>query len=224
MRISRYRQGFTLIELLVALGLLGALLGVLFSVESSVIQASGKQQATAARLGVITDLTGYVGDRLKTAALLPDGLLLGGAACLRSPPADTLPCLAVVTPQVSGGAVAVWELHAFRYVSPATLSAQEATPHLQGANVALKELIVTGTCGAAAPVNATLSSCFAGTPVVSLLNDELALPVGAEAFAYDAAQRLVVLNLRSVSSVRGQLTYLPAGSNSTLKIYARNVE
>ena len=220
----RRTQGFTLIELLISLGLLSIVLGILLTTQSTVIRSSMTQQTSAVRLGVITDITGYVGDRIKAAALLPDSVTVNGAVCQRSPTSG-LPCLAVVVPQVgTGGQITAWELHAFQYADPAGLTVQERTPGLTGVNVALRELQLVSTCGQSIPTSATLTTCFSGTPSTSLLSDELALPLnGTAAFGYDPSQHLVTLRMRSVSVQNGTPSYLPANDSYALKVYARNV-
>lgn len=220
----RNPQGFTLVELLVSLALLSIVLGILLTTQSTVIGSSMTQQTNAVRLGVITDISGYVADRIKAAALLPDGVTLNGASCQRSPTSG-LPCLAAVVPQVDAtGQINTWELHAFQYVDPAGLAVLERTPGLTGVNVALRELVLVSTCAQTVPTSATLATCFSGIPSTSLLSDELALPAsGTAAFEYDSAQRLVMLRLRSVSLQNGAPAYLPANGSYALKVYARNV-
>ena len=150
---------------------------------------------------------------------------VNGAICLRGP-ASGLPCLAVVVPQVdSAGQVSGWELHAFQYQDPATLSAQERTPALSGVNVAMREAVLTSSCGLTAPSAATASSCFSGSATNNLLSDELSLPpTGTVAFSYDPVQQLVILNMRSVGLQGGVANYLPASGSYSIKIYARNTQ
>ena len=218
-------KGFTLIELLISLALMGVVLGIVMTIQSTVISSSQQQRRQAATLGVLTDITGYIGDRVKSAALVPDGVTLGGVTCQRNP-SSGYPCLAAVLPQVdSSGQVTSWELHAFQYLDPAQLTEVERTPGLIGVNVALRESQLTSSCGVNVPTIATLTSCFTGTPSTSLLSDELVLPgSGTAAFAYDASQRLVTLNARSVSVQGGNVMYLPRSGSSPLKIYARNAQ
>lgn len=218
-------SGFTLIELLISMALMGVVLGVVLSAQNAVVTSSQQQQSNAGRLGVITDMTGYIGDRVRSAALVPDGLTVNGAVCLRAP-ASGLPCLAVVVPQVTTtGQVSGWELHAFQYVDPATLSSQERTPGLSGVNLAIREAVLTSSCGLTAPTAATASSCFSGSAANNLLSDELSLPPsGTAAFSYDPAQQLVTLNMRSVGLQGGVASYLPASGSYSIKIYARNTQ
>ncbi|WP_407543072.1 prepilin-type N-terminal cleavage/methylation domain-containing protein (plasmid) [Deinococcus radiomollis] len=216
-------SGFTLIELLISMALLGVVLGIVLAAQNAVITSSQQQQSSAGRLGVLTDITGYIGDRVRSAALVPDGLNVNGSPCLLAPTTG-LPCLAVVLPQVgSSGQVSGWELHAFQYFDPATLSSQERTPGLSGVNVAVREAVLTSSCGTTVPTTSTLSSCFSGSATNNLLSDELSLPPsGTAAFSYDPAQQLMLLNMRSVSLLAGVTSYLPASGSYALKIYARN--
>ena len=216
-------KGFTMIELIISLALMGVVLGIVLTIQSTVLSTSQQQRRQAVTLGVLTDVTGYIGDRVKSAALVTDGVTIGGVTCQRSP-SSGYPCLAVVLPQVdSSGQVTTWELHAFQYVDPAQLTTLERTPGLTGVNVALRESQLTSSCGVNVPTVSTLTTCFAGTPSVSLLSDELVLPgSGTAAFSYDASQQLVTLNTRSVSVQGGTITYLPLSGSYPLKIYARN--
>lgn len=90
--------------------------------------------------------------------------------------------------------------------------------------MSIHELVPVSTCGRTAQTAAKLTTCFSGTPAVSLLGDELALPEGGTAASgYDPAPRLVTLRLRSVNVQNGRPSYLPASGPYTLKVYARNV-
>lgn len=230
------QAGFTLVELLVTMAIIGILLAVILNLQSSTISFTDKQSGLTQRLQAINDVSGYIGDRVKAAQLVPDGLSLpiggtstGTSACSR---AGTEPCLAVVLPVVDAtcGLVVNWRLHAFRYVPRSPLPANEkvALPGLDITGVyGLREIrvpsgVADGTC--TAPMN-TVPTTFSGTSTSGMLADNLVLPTGTDkAFEYDPDKKIVTLRLRSVAANRaGTLEHTPSSGPYKLQVFARNV-
>lgn len=225
---SRGQAGFTLVELVVSMGLVLAVLGVLLSMQGSALHGSAQAQTDAARLGVMTDVSGYMGDRIKDAALVPDHLTVDGQACDRVPVGlgAALPCLSLVVPHLDAAAhIDRWELISFQYVDPAvTPSDQPQLPALYGVSVALREVRTDGVCGASDPTMVTLASCFSGPTTDVWISSDLALPpAGALAFGYDETSHVVTLQMRSVGLLNGVVSFLPPSGAYSLRGFARNV-
>ncbi|MFC4636736.1 PulJ/GspJ family protein [Deinococcus hohokamensis] len=233
------QDGFTLIELLIALGILGILIALVLNLQTSVMGFTDTQNNTATRLQGLNEVSGYLGDRVRAAQAIRDGVSVDGSACSMS---ATAPCLAVVLPTLNpdcGTDVTVnWTLHAFRYVPRSSMLATEKSPALgldattvaayglKETQVPLKDLSATelATCTAVAPPS-TLTS-FTGTARSGYVTDNLVLVFGESAFSYDATggKNLVTLRLRSVSSGRNGVIYTPTSGSYELKVFARNVK
>lgn len=227
------RQGFTLIELLVTMAIIGILMTVILNLQSSTIAFTAQQNGVAQRLQAINEVSGYIGDRVKAAQSVPDGLSVpastgGSSTCSRSASA---PCLAVVLPVVEPtcGQVINWALHAFHYVARSSVAATEKTPMagLDSFAYGLRETRVASgsadkTC--TDPMT-TVPTAFTGTSTSGMVVDNLMLPAaGTPAFAYDAAKQAVTIQLRSVTvSQVGVTEYTPAAGPYELTVFARNV-
>lgn len=222
--------GFTLIEVLITLAIIGILLVVVLSLQGSTVQFTAGQDSQARRLATINDVSGYVGDRVKAASLVPDDLTIDGATCTRG---ATTPCLAVILPVVDRtcGQIINWTLFAYRYVPRTSLTATEKTPNgaLESNSIyGLREIRVpsgqaNGTC--TTPM-LTPPTSFSGTVVKGMLADNLVLTTGKAAFEYSATSKTVTVRLRTVDTARGQgLQYTPALAKDpyTLAVFARNV-
>lgn len=228
--LTQPSAGLTLVEILVTLAILGILLVLILNLQGSTVQFTSGQDSQARRLASINDISGYVGDRVKAAALVPDGLTVDGATCSRGAAA---PCLSVVLPLVDRtcGQVINWTLFAYRYVPRTSLTAAEKAPNpILDTNgiYGLREIRVpsgaaNGTC--TAPMR-TPPASFTGTAVTGMLTDNLTLTTGHAAFEYQVVNKVVIVRLRTVDTARGQgLQYTPALSTDpyTLRVFARNV-
>ena len=230
-------QGFTLIELLLGMALLGVLLVLILDLQSSTISFTTRQSNAAQRLQAINDVAGYIGDRVRAAQSVPDGLIIAGDLCSRS---GAQPCLAVILPVVETrpepscgrqpGTVTGWALHAYRYLPRSSLSAAETSPlpGLELAAYALQDVRVaaTGPAGVCPPRLDTVPTSFSGPVSKALLADNLMLPdEGTPAFAYSPITRTLTLRLRSVSRTNaGGMEYTPSRGVYVLSVFARNVD
>lgn len=99
------RAGLTLVELLVAMSLMGIIFALVTNWQTSTLSVSARTNALSQRLGELNDVTGYVGDRVRSAlAVRTSGFTVNGGGC-----DATTPCLAVLVPEdraeASGGSV-----------------------------------------------------------------------------------------------------------------------
>ncbi|WP_221088733.1 PulJ/GspJ family protein [Deinococcus aquaedulcis] len=231
------QSGFTLIEVLIALAIFGILIVLVLNLQTSVIGFTDAQNNAALRLQGLNEVGGYLGDRVKTAQAVRDGITVDGEVCQMSAAA---PCLAVVLPTLNpdcGTDVPVnWTLHAFRYVARSAIPAAEKTPApgldtasagaygLKETQVPLTDPAVPTTCTAVAPPSNTAS--YMGTARSGYVTDNLTLVAGQNAFSYatTGGKNLVTLRLRTVSSSRNGLVYTPVSGSYELQVYARNVK
>lgn len=113
MRTDARTTGFTLIEVLIAMGLLGIILMLIMNWQMSTLSISTRTNALTRSLNDLNDLTGYVGDRVRSAVrvrVATSGLSINGKACT----ADN-PCLAVVLPEPrSDGEIRKYNLFVYR--------------------------------------------------------------------------------------------------------------
>lgn len=89
--------GFTLIELLIAMGILGVVLLLVMNWQMSTLNVSTRTNALTRSMNELNDLTGYVGDRVRSAVrvrVATSNLSINGKACTVNNP-----CLAVVLPE-----------------------------------------------------------------------------------------------------------------------------
>lgn len=109
--------GLTLVELLVAMAIMGIVFVLVTNWQVSTLSISTRTNALSQRLSDLTDVTGYVGDRVRAAvrvrAASSNSLTVNtgtGSAC-----STERPCLAVVLPRPSAtGEVTQYDLHIYR--------------------------------------------------------------------------------------------------------------
>lgn len=246
-------SGFTLIELLIGMSILAILMLVIFQFQQSTSTYASAQSGAAQRLQTLNDLSGYLGDQLRAAAgvapsgtQLPDGSAAGTLSSCD--PSGSAACLALLipvvedergaaacatTPATEPGRIVGWTLNVYRYVPRSTLDSTlkgAASTTLDAAASGLMEIRLqnpsrpvpaAGTCGAVQLVPDAVS---AYTTVIgrNLISDEAA--IGSDPpFAYDSAQRLVTIRLRTVNVTNGALVYTPADGFHRLNVSTRNV-
>ncbi|ACO45509.1 type II secretion system protein [Deinococcus deserti] len=224
-------HGFTLIELLVSMAIFGILIAAVLNFQSSAMKTSGVMGNQATRLQTISDVTGYVGDRVKTArTVYAASTTVGGATCdITATPA----CLAIEVPVLGtvgdcAGLIVGWQKVAYRYVLWSSLAATERTPMAGISSVAYAMQEIRGAASGdyiSVTTNCTIANQPAAPTVTttSLLDDTLALTSGHAAFAYTATTKTVTIKVRSVSATGGTLRYSPTTGPYILTIFARNV-
>lgn len=231
------QAGLSLIELLVALALALIVLMAAGSFQNSTMSLTSTLDGQSQRLGVLTDLSGYLGSRAREAAGYPDNLTLNGAACKRS---AARPCLALLLPQLStdatkraNGVVDKWRIVAYRYAPRSDVPADSKVPGAwldQNALALFEEryaLPATGCAPPALPPAACLTAATLEAPPGPLpLFDALTLgQADGSTFApFEVVGSSIVLRFRAVGQRRGEAEYTPAlGSDPyELRISPRN--
>ncbi|MFC4426776.1 PulJ/GspJ family protein [Deinococcus navajonensis] len=223
-------HGFTLIELLVSMAIFGILIVAVLNFQSSTIKVSSAMSNQATRLQTISDVSGFVGDRIKSARkVYAVSTTVGGATCdITATPA----CLAVEVPVLGTvgdctGMIVGWQKRAYRYVLWSSLDATARTPMsgISSVGYALQEVRgAASTDYTSVTTNCTVANQPAAptATITSLIDDTLALTSGQAAFSYDATTRTVTIKVRSVSSTGSTIQYTPTTGPYTLKVFARN--
>jgi len=99
--MKRPSAGFTLLELLVALGIMGIVFGLITSWQTSTLNISTQTNSTAQQLSELNDMTGYVGDRARSAlAVRMSGFTVNAASAVNGGKCEAAtPCLALLLPE-----------------------------------------------------------------------------------------------------------------------------
>lgn len=246
--------GFTLVELLIGMAILAVLMVAVFNFQSTTTQFSTNQNSYAQRLQTITDLSGYLGDRLRAAAgvatdgtSLPDGTSTNTLTSCKL--TATSPCLALLlpvvedergatacgtTPATEPGRIVGWTLNVYRYVPRDKLDATWTTTKsttLDGVAQGLVEIRLQDpsnpvpAAGSCGTTRLTPNATSAYTNVIARSLLTDEAVVGTDpAFAYDSTKKLVTMRLRTVQISRSKLTYTPTTSFYTLNVNTRNVK
>lgn len=243
--------GFTLVELLIAMAIVGVIFVLILNWQTSTLQISTRANTLADQLSELNDLTGYVGDRVRSAeAVRLNGFSVNGDSC-----DSTTPCLAVLslTEDVSGTTVTrTWNRLVFR-VEPrsgwTSLDKVNDTWADTAANriVIVREYRDTCTETAAPPLN-----CVGVTPALSVatykdgflganlggMNPQLVADnltssdQGGSAIVPFSLQfpskplgpgNPVVLTFQSKRNTRGQVTFVPATAPTAMTVQPRNL-
>lgn len=101
MKPQQAQAGLTLVELLVAMALIGIVFAMITNWQVSTLNISMRTNATSQRLSDLNDVTGYVGDRVRSGIYLrTTGFTVNSASAYSSGACNTTtPCLAVLVPE-----------------------------------------------------------------------------------------------------------------------------
>lgn len=102
----RARQGgMTLIELLVAMAIMGIVFTLITNWQISTLSISTRTNAMSQQISELNDMTGYVGDRVRSAlAVRTTGFTVNAASTSNAGKCDTTtPCLALFLPESDAG-------------------------------------------------------------------------------------------------------------------------
>ncbi|MDL2344039.1 type II secretion system protein [Deinococcus sp. MIMF12] len=108
-------RGLTLVEMLIAMAIMGVVLVLVTNWQVSTLSISTRTNAMSQRLSDLTDVTGYVGDRVRSAlrvrvAQSGSGIKINGSDCT-----DDNPCLLVVLPEnTDTGVITKYNLYVYR--------------------------------------------------------------------------------------------------------------
>lgn len=248
MKGGAHAGGLTLIEILLALAIMGVVLALITSWQTSTLDLTTRTNVTGRGLTELNDLTGYVGDRVRAALrvrVATSGLSVNtdsGNVC-----SAAQPCLAVVLPDATAaGTVTKYVLFVYRMEPRSKVTLDKAPDAWAEGNVQVLREYRSGDSGST-PVNcvpaagetfetASGAGCaamrdLAGLSAVRgfqpyLVSDYLtpadSLPGGAAPFGWDAATRSVTLSVQFRQQARGRLTTLPPTQAYALNVRARN--
>ncbi|WP_373295786.1 type II secretion system protein J [Deinococcus ficus] len=124
-------QGFTLVELLIAMGLLGIVLTLVMNWQMSTLNISTRTNALVRSLNDLNDLTGYVGDRVRSAVrvhVFTSGTINTGTTSSTSTLCSPeTPCLALVLPVTTPdtGVVTGFDQYIYRMSNRANVSSDD---------------------------------------------------------------------------------------------------
>ncbi|MBB5233829.1 PulJ/GspJ family protein [Deinococcus budaensis] len=246
MKRQHTQSGLTLVELLVAMALIGIVFAMITNWQVSTLNISTRTNATSQRLSDLTDVTGYVGDRVRSALrvrVATSGLTVNGTACS----ADR-PCLAVVLPEnTASGVITRYNLYVYRIDPRSLVNADDKSADTWAeSNVAVLreyrsensgsspsncvpaatatfETDTSAPCAAMRNLaSASTLSSFGTYLVADYLTPADELGSGVAPFAYDATTKSVTLAFQTKQQVRGQTQLTPA-TPYTLTVQARNV-
>ncbi|GGL10339.1 PulJ/GspJ family protein [Deinococcus radiotolerans] len=241
--------GLTLIEILLALGIMGTVLVLITSWQTSTLNLTTRANATGRGLSELNDLTGYLGDRVRGALrvrVATGGLTVNGSSG-NSCSAEQ-PCLAAVLPDANtAGTVTRYVLFVYRLEPRSKVTLDKATDAWAEEHVQVLREYRSGD-SATSPVNcvpaagetfetASGPGCaalrdLAGLGAVRgfqpfLVSDDLTpsdqLPGGEAPFSWNAATRSVTLRVQFRQQAGGRVTTLPLTQAYALNVRARNV-
>lgn len=252
MKAEARTDGFTLIEVLIAMGLLGIILALILNWQMSTLTVSTRTNAMARSLNDLNDVTGYVGDRVRSAVrvkVFTTGSV-NSAAC-----SDDTPCLVVVVPVITTqgtteGVVTGFDQYVYRMSNRANVNSDDkvedswADTTVSGKTYTNVQVLreyrthstsTPPTCTATPATFATTCSTMAGLDSVTTLNMSNTQPYIVADYLTPAAELptaqkaftysagTLTLNFQNKQRVRGVTTYLPATGPFTVTVQARNV-
>jgi len=220
--VKRQQAGLTLIELLVAMALIGIVFAMITNWQVSTLNISTRTNAVSQRLSDLNDVTGYVGDRVRSGVKIETSpgtgtFTVNGQTC-----DATSPCLAVLVPEevTASGSTTIWYRTLIYRLDPRS----EILP-LDGVadSWATDNVRVLREYRGSVVSSPTLTfSSLQPYLVTDYLTPANELGSGVVPFAYDATTKSVKLAFQTKQQVRGQTQFTPA-TPYTLTVQARNV-
>ncbi|WP_165795169.1 PulJ/GspJ family protein [Deinococcus koreensis] len=242
----KFQSGLTLVEVLVAMAILGIILVLITNWQMQTLQLTTKTNAGAEQLVELNDLSGYIGDRVRSASSVRrTGLTVNAASAVNAGKCDTTtPCLAVLaleekvdTSSTPPTITRKWMRLVFRMEPRATWSGADKVPDDWADDASNKVMILreyrdictittvpAQTCEAFKA--SFLDAAFSGMSP-ALVTDSLTSvdQSGATILPFDftATSATVTLKFQSKRNVRGVTTFSPGAAPYTLDVQARNV-
>lgn len=219
-----------------------ALIGIIFALitnwQASTLSISTRTNAMSQRLSDLNDVTGYVGDRVRSALRVRaaiSGLSVNSKVC-----SADFPCLAVALPKVdaSSGQTTGYTTYVYRIEERSGVSSEDKVSdawaetntrvlreYRSPASISTDCTDITSASCAAVLGNLSTTSSFSSFQpylVADYLTPADGLGSGVAPFVYDATTKAVTFAFQSKQQVRGQTQLIPS-TPYTLTVQARNV-
>ena len=248
----RRAAGFSLLELLVALGILGALMLAVNSLQTGTLDISTRVNSEADRYRELTDATGFISDVIRQAdhvyssvvlstdnTLVPSAAQLSAAACAIPPVGSNPPCFAVRIPlseSSTSNLITGYRYYAFRFVARSSLptgtSGWKVDETWLDANTYAIVAYSCTTLNSGTPSDACgLTGTGAGVTAITgmraaLVTEDLTYanyPSGTVTpFSYDSGTKQFTLQLRTAFRHSGTTRYVPGDRAYEVRVLSRN--
>jgi prepilin-type N-terminal cleavage/methylation domain-containing protein len=224
-------QGFTLVELLIAMAIAGVIIMAVLSWQLASTDASIRSNALVQSLSELNDLTGYVGDRVRSAeGIRVNDFKINGKVC-----DSTTPCLALLAPQDRGASDRKWLYLVYRLEKRADWTSVYKVENAWADKAENKIMVLREyrkSCDLTAPgvcdsfKTAFVSLADFDISAVGLVTDFLTSTdqAGTAIVPFAKTGSAVELKFQYKQPVQGKATYLPRTGPYTLTVQARNVE
>ncbi|WP_168734657.1 prepilin-type N-terminal cleavage/methylation domain-containing protein [Deinococcus sp. KSM4-11] len=247
------QSGLTLVEILVAMAILGIILILVTNWETQTLQLTTKTNTLATQIAELNDLSGYIGDRVRSASQVRlTGFTVNAASAVNAGKCDTTtPCLAVLaleeevnTATTPSTVTRTWFRLVYRVEPRSTWSSVSKVPDTWADNAANNVVVVReyrdncieasgGVCSASSPpltvdaYKASFSDAAFSSMSPALVTDYLSSVDQSGAaitpFALDTVTNTIILTFQSKRNVKSVTTFTPADNPMTLAVQARNV-
>jgi prepilin-type N-terminal cleavage/methylation domain-containing protein len=224
--------GISLIELLVAMAILGVVMSALLALTGGTISFTRSATVMSDAVGGLSDVTGYVGDRVRGARHVFSSATVDGVACQLD---AATPCFAVVVGRIEGAGPAIdrYDFLAYRLVARSTIAtALKRDNTWADANtfvlVEQRRTLCspsTTTCTDATPLTGTT---ITGT-TVSIVVDGVTLTsdgfvAGTTVRPFTVAGEQITLRFRTADALRDGVRHAPPLDRApyTLIVVSRN--
>ena len=243
MKRGRENSGFTLVELLIAMAISGVIIMAVLSWQLSSTDASIRSNALVQSLSELNDLTGYVGDRVRSAhAIRLDGFTVNSATASNAGKCDsTTPCLGILVldekyDSSTGNTEKVWKRIIYRMEKRSDWSSTDANKTKndwadkdENKIMILREYRSTCKVGEAGCDPIAFKDGFSTLPAFSNMQPSLVADfltstdqAGTAIVPFAKTGSAVELKFQYKQPVQGKATYLPRTGPYTLTVQARN--